>query len=83
MAVLWPLVTVGVFLAYAVACSYYDPEVFRHVLVVEDGFVEWMTVVALLVTMAVCIRRFMLLRRARSGLWRVDAFLTACSSSAR
>lgn len=77
-AQLWPLVTVGVFLAYAVACSYYDPEVFRHVLVVEDGFVEWMTVVALLVTMAVCIRRFMLLRRARSGLFlAVTALLAA------
>lgn len=38
-------------------------------LVVEDGFVEWTTVIVLLVTMSVCFHRVITLRRQRSWLF--------------
>ncbi len=44
------------------ALSYINHDLFKQYLVVEDGFTEWMTVLALLVGMVVCFRRVWLLR---------------------
>ena len=47
------------------ALSYIDHDWFKENFVVEDGFTEWMTVLALLVGMVVCFRRVWLLRGQR------------------
>jgi hypothetical protein len=47
------------------ALSYINHDFFKEHFVVEDGFTEWMTVVALLVGMVVCFRRVWLLRGQR------------------
>ena len=65
----WALIVIAVFLGYAVYLSRSDPDAFRHALVVEDGFVEWMTVIVLIVTMIVCFRRVIVLRQHRSLLF--------------
>ena len=69
------LITMAVFLAYAVYISRIDPDAFRYSLVVEDGFVESVTVVVLLTAMVVCLRRFMQLRGERSPLFLFVTFL--------
>jgi hypothetical protein len=69
------LITIGVFLAYAVYISRVEPEAFRYSLVVEDGFVESVTVIVLLAAMTVCFRRFMQLRGERSPLFLFVTFL--------
>ena len=66
----WALIVIAVFLGYAVYLSRSDPDAFRHALVVEDGFVEWMTAIVLTVTMIVCFRRVIALRQQRSLLFR-------------
>ena len=68
------IVFIAVFLIYAVWLSRSSPDEFRYALVVEDGLVEWTTVIVLLLTMIVCFRRVMLLRRRRS---RLFLFVTA------
>lgn len=62
-----------VFLLYAVYLATFSPDVFRHEFVIEDGFVEWTTVLVLLTAMSVCIHRAITLRTERSGL-----FLSFC-----
>jgi len=47
------------------ALSYINHDLFKQYFVVEDGFTEWMTVLALLVGMVVCFRRVWLLRAQR------------------
>ena len=69
------LITTAVFLAYAVYISRIDPDAFRYSLVVEDGFVESVTVVVLLTAMVVCFRRFIQLRGERSPLFLFVTFL--------
>lgn len=69
------LVVIAVFLGYAVFLSWNEPELFRHALVVEDGFVEWATVIVLMITMVVCFRRVLVLRQQRSGLFLSVTFL--------
>lgn len=72
------LICIAVFLGYAVYISRVDPEAFRYSLVIEDGFVESVTVLVLLATMVVCIRRILLLRGERSSLFlSVTALLAA------
>ena len=63
------LVVIAVFLGYAVYLSRIDPGAFRHAFVVEDGFVEWSTVVVLILTMVVCFRRVVVLHKERSFLF--------------
>jgi hypothetical protein len=63
------LIIISVFLAWAVYLASADPDGFRNRLVVEDGFVEWVTVVILFVTMIVCARRFIVLRSHRPPLF--------------
>lgn len=53
-------------LVYGVYFSYAYPVLFKEVYTVEDGFIEWATVVALLSAMVVCGRRFILLRKIKS-----------------
>lgn len=46
-----------------------DPDFFRHQLVVEDGPLEWSTVVGLMLLCILCIRRVVVLRRERARLF--------------
>ena len=57
--------------------SYVNHEFFEHYYVNEDGFVEWMTVVALLTGMVVCIRRVRVLRGRRPFLFLLMISLLA------
>ncbi len=57
---------IGSFLLFAVFLARYDHDAFQFRYVVEDGFIEWSTVVVLAITMTVCARRVVQLRNARS-----------------
>ena len=59
------LVFVSVNLIVAVYFSHTDPDFFRHSFVVEDGFIEWCTVITLLAAMVICARRLVLLRKIK------------------
>ena len=52
-----------------VVMSYTHPDYFRYTYTVEDGFIEWLTVLALFSTMLVCFRRAWLLRRQAKKLF--------------
>ena len=60
-------VTLAIFLSFAVVLSRLNPEAFRFVFVVEDGFIEWCTVLVLLTAMVVCGKRFLALRSTRGA----------------
>ena len=47
--------------------SYMDHVFFKETFVTEDGFTEWLTVIALVMTMIVCFRRVWILRHHRSA----------------
>ena len=57
--------------------SYANHDLFEHYYVNEDGFVEWMTVMALLTGMVVCIRRVWVLRGQRPFLFLLMISLLA------
>jgi hypothetical protein len=58
------------------ALSYLDHEFFKETFVTEDGFTEWLTVIALVMTMFVCFRRVWLLRQHRPPLFlAITAFV--------
>ena len=57
--------------------SYTNHDFFEHHYVNEDGFVEWMTVMALLAGMVVCIRRVWALRGQRPFLFLLMISLLA------
>jgi hypothetical protein len=52
-----------------VVMSYTHPDFFRYQYTVEDGLIEWLTVLALLATMVICFRRAWLLRRQAKPLF--------------
>lgn len=52
-----------------VIMSYTHPQEFRSFYVVEDGLIEWLTVLALVATMVVCFRRFWRLRQQAKPLF--------------
>jgi len=54
------------FLLFAVFLARFDHDAFQFRFVVEDGFVEWSTVIVLVVTMTVCGSRVFQLRQRRS-----------------
>ncbi|MBL4866922.1 MAG: hypothetical protein JKY67_11175 [Pseudomonadales bacterium] len=60
LAIVALLFGIGVYFSFA------DHEFFRGSYVVEDGFIEWLTVVGLLASMVVCGRRFVTLVGKRS-----------------
>ncbi len=64
LAVVFAVVLLGVYLSSS------DPEYFRNRYTTEDGLLEWATVVALLIALAVCIRRLFLLWRVRRPRFR-------------
>ncbi|TNF91780.1 MAG: hypothetical protein EP297_15090 [Gammaproteobacteria bacterium] len=47
--------------------SYLDHDFFKETFVTEDGFIEWLTVIALVMTMIVSFRRVWVLRHHRSS----------------
>lgn len=59
------MVTVSALVLLGLYLSYADPDYFKNQYTVEDGLLEWATVAALLIAMAVCIRRLFLLRTVR------------------
>lgn len=56
------LVFVAVLTLAGAAMSYMHADLFRNQYTVEDGLIEWLTVVALVIAMIVCFRRAWLLR---------------------
>jgi len=52
-----------------VVLSHAAPEFFKHTYVIEDGFIEWLTVVALIASTVLMLRRAMTLRLVRSYLF--------------
>lgn len=69
--------TIATFLFFSIYLAKFNEPSFRYEFTIEDGFVEWCTVVVLFVTMMVCAKRFWRLRQVRSGLFlTVTALLT-------
>ncbi|MBT5686119.1 MAG: hypothetical protein HOJ11_14030 [Gammaproteobacteria bacterium] len=62
-------ITISTFLLFAIYLAKFNHEAFRYEFVIEDGFVEWCTVIVLFSTMLVCGKRFLTLRRVRSPLF--------------
>ncbi|MGE0797605.1 MAG: hypothetical protein AB7G13_11270 [Lautropia sp.] len=62
------LVLIACFLGFGLVLSRVNPELFAEEFTVEDGFVEWMTSIALLIAFVVSVRRFVRVRN-RFG-WR-------------
>lgn len=70
-------ITIATFLFFSIYLARFNEPAFRYEFTIEDGFVEWCTVVVLFITMIVCARRFWRLRGARSPLFlTVTALLT-------
>ena len=63
------IVYLSVISLVGVVMSYTHPDYFRYTYTVEDGFIEWLTVVALIATMIVCFRRAWLLRHQANKLF--------------
>lgn len=61
--------TIGSFLFFAVFLAQINHDAFRYDYVIEDGFIEWCTVVVLFCAMIVCGRRFLDLKGKRNGLF--------------
>jgi hypothetical protein len=57
------LVLVGCFLLFAVVLARVNPELFAEEFTVEDGFVEWVTSIALFIAFCVSVRRFLRSRK--------------------
>jgi hypothetical protein len=62
-------VTILTFLLFAIYLANFNHDAFRHEFVIEDGFIEWCTVIALFSAMTVCGVRFLTLRHVRSPLF--------------
>jgi len=60
-----------------VVMSYTHPDFFRYQYTVEDGLIEWLTVLALFATMVICLRRVWLLRRQAKSLFLAMTLLFA------
>lgn len=71
------LMFVAIVTATGFILSYADHDFFEHYYVNEDGFVEWMTVAALLAGMVVCMRRVWVLRGRRPFLFLMMTSLLA------
>lgn len=56
------LAAVFCLLLLGMGLSHYDETLFRESYVVEDGFIEWLTVLGLLLCMGVCVYRIVTLR---------------------
>ncbi|MBL6689696.1 MAG: hypothetical protein ISP91_04835 [Pseudomonadales bacterium] len=70
-------ITIATFLFFSIYLAKFNEPAFRYEFTIEDGFVEWCTVIVLFITMIVCGRRFWLLRSARPPLFlTVTALLT-------
>ena len=59
------------------ALSYLNHDWFRDYYVVEDGLIEWLTVVGLVIGLCVCIRRIWVLRHSRAGIFLTMTTLLA------
>lgn len=69
------LIMIAVLTLFGFVSSYTHPDFFRYHYTVEDGFIEWLTVVALAATMIVCLRRAWLLRRQAKPLFMAMTIL--------
>ncbi len=70
-------IVIATFLLFSVYLAQVNQASFRYEFTVEDGFVEWCTVIVLLTAMVVCGKRFLRLRGVRPKLFLgVTAFLT-------
>lgn len=54
-----------------VALSFYNDPLFKSQYVVEDGFIEWLTVIGLLASMLLCGNRYVRLRNKRNIMFTV------------
>ena len=65
------LIFVTMLMLAGVVMSYTHADFFRYHYTVEDGLIEWLTVVALVITMVICFRRVWLLRQQEKPLFLV------------
>ena len=63
------VITISTFLLFAIYLAKFNHDAFRHEFVIEDGFIEWCTVIVLFCTMLVCGKRVFTLRRVRPPLF--------------
>lgn len=68
-------ITITTFLLFAIYLAKFNHDAFQHEFVIEDGFIEWCTVVVLFSVMLVCGKRFFTLRRVRSPLFLIVTML--------
>ncbi|MCX4029874.1 hypothetical protein H0A36_02615 [Endozoicomonas sp. SM1973] len=59
--------------------SHYDELLFRHSYVVEDGLIEWLTVLGLLLCAGICIYRISILWRQKAPLFLVTLSILMCA----
>lgn len=57
------------YLLFAVFLARFNHDLFQFRFVVEDGFIEWCTVLVLIITMIVCARRVYYLRQVRGAVF--------------
>lgn len=62
-----------------VVMSYMQEDFFRHHYIIEDGFIEWLTVIALIATMLICFRRAWMLRKQAKPLFLNMTLLFGCA----
>jgi len=62
-------ITIATFLLFAIYLAKFNHDAFRYEFVIEDGFIEWCTVIVLVSAMLVCGKRFYTLRRVRPTLF--------------
>ncbi|MDA0272298.1 MAG: hypothetical protein O3C68_03485 [Proteobacteria bacterium] len=62
-------IIIATFLLFAIYLAKFNHDAFRYEFVIEDGFIEWCTVIVLVSAMLVCGKRFFTLRRVRPTLF--------------
>ena len=62
-------ITIATFLLFAIYLAKFNHDAFQYEFVVEDGFIEWCTVIVLFSAMLVCGKRFLTLRSVRPPLF--------------
>jgi len=71
------IATVSAFVLLGLYLSYSEPDFFMSHYTMEDGLLEWATVIALLITMSVCVKRLFRLWKVRRPLFRATVCFLA------
>jgi len=69
------LVFVFILVIIGVILSHGAPEFFKGTYVVEDGLIQWLQVAALIMTMCLCFRRVVFLRKTKPAIFLAATLL--------